>query len=329
MSTALPRRSTRTGLGLTELGLGGAQFGNLYRAMPDSTVDEIVDAAWAAGIRFFDTAPHYGLGLSEERLGAALRRYPRDEYVLSTKVGRLIRPNPGGVGDDTEGFAVPATKRRALDYSASGTLASVEESLERLGLDRIDIAFIHDPDEHWEEAISGAVPALQRLREEGTITSFGAGMNQSAMLARFITEGDADVVMVAGRFTLLEQGSLSDLFPAARAADASVVIAGVYNSGLLATPRPASDAQYNYADAPAELVARTNALADACERYGVSLPDAALAFALRQPGVASVVVGASHPGHIPDTTARYETAVPDALWQDLVSSGLVDERAFN
>ncbi len=329
MSPNISRRITRTGLELTELGLGGAQFGNLYRAMPDSTVDEIVDAAWDAGIRFFDTAPHYGLGLSEERLGAALRRYPREEYVVATKVGRLIRPNPGGTGEDTEGFAVPATERRLLDYSEAGVLTSVEESLERLGLDRIDIAFIHDPDEHWDEAISGAVPALHRLRDEGTITSFGAGMNQSAMLARFITEGDADLVMVAGRFTLLEQASLADLFPAARAAHASVVVAGVYNSGLLATPRPAPDAQYNYAAAPAELVARTNALADVCELHGVSLPDAALAFALRQPSVASVVVGASRQGHIPDTVARYEKTVPDALWQDLVSAGLVDERAFN
>lgn len=328
-TTPIARRQTRTGLQLTELGLGGAQFGNLYREMPDATAEAIIDAAWAAGIRYFDTAPHYGLGLSEERIGAALRNYPRDEYVVSTKVGRIIRPNPDGVGNDTEGFAVPATRKRIMDYTERGVITSLEESLERLGLDRIDIAFIHDADAHWDEAISGAVPALQRLREEGTIRSFGAGMNQSEMLSRFIREGDADLVMVAGRYTLLEQRSLDDLFPAARETGASVVIAGVYNSGLLARPRPAADAQYNYAAAPSELVARANALADVCESHGVSLPEAAIAFALKHPSVASVSVGASRPGHVDDTIARYNADVPEQLWADLVSAGLVDQRAFN
>ncbi|KAM9861486.1 aldo/keto reductase [Leucobacter sp. BZR 635] len=328
MTNALPRRTTRTGLQLTELGLGCAQFGNLYREMPDATADEIVDAAWAAGIRMFDTAPHYGLGLSEERLGRALRRYPRDEYVLSTKVGRLLRPNPEGVGLDAEGFVVPNTTRRVRDYSEHGVLTSIEESLERLGLDRIDVVYMHDSDDYWDEAMAGAVPALQRLRSEGVISEFGAGMNQSAMLARFIREGDADIAMVAGRYTLLEQGALADLIPAAGENGASIVIAGVYNSGLLARTRPAADAQYNYADAPAELIARTNAIADVCERHGVTLPEAAVQFPLQQPSVASVVIGASRPAHVPDAVARYTAEIPAALWTDLVAAGLLSEAAL-
>lgn len=328
MTTQLTRRSTRTGLSLTELGLGCAQFGNLYRAMPDATVDEIVDTAWAAGIRLFDTAPHYGLGLSEQRLGAALRRYPRDEYLISTKVGRLLRPNPAPTGADPDGFIVADTSMRVWDFSADGVRRSIDESLARLGHDRIDIAYIHDPDEHFSEAVAGAVPALQQLRDEGVITGFGAGMNQAAMLARFVREADADIVMLAGRYTLLEQGALDDLFPAAKEHNAAVVIAGVYNSGLLASPRPPADAQYNYEDAPAELIARAHALADVCERHGVTLPAAAIQFPLQQPQVASVVVGASRPGHVTDALARYETEIPAALWADLEASGLVNAAAF-
>lgn len=328
MTPSISRRTTRTGISVTELGLGCAQFGNLYRVMPDATADEIVDAVWAAGIRMFDTAPHYGLGLSEERLGAALRRYPREEYVLSTKVGRLLRPNPGGTGQDSEGFVVPDTTRRVWDFSERGVLTSIEESLERLGLDRIDIAYIHDPDDHWDEAISGAVPALTRLRSAGVIAEFGAGMNQAGMLARFVREADADIVMLAGRYTLLEQGALADLFPAANETGATVVIAGVYNSGLLAHPRPPADAQYNYADAPAALIARANALADVCESHGVTLPEAALQFPLQQPQVGSVVVGASRQGHVPDTIERYATEIPEALWGDLVEAGLLRETSI-
>lgn len=325
MNTSIPRRTTRGSLSLTELGLGGAQFGNLFREMQYAEVEHIVDTAWEAGIRLFDTAPHYGMGLSEERLGAALRKYPRDEYVLSTKVGRLIRPNPGGEGMGDEGYFVPNTTKRVWDLTERGVITSIEESLERLGTDRIDIAYIHDPDEHWDAAISGAVPALQKLRAEGVIGGFGAGMNQSEMVARFIREGDADVVMLAGRYTLLEQHSLRDVFPAAADTGASVIIAGVYNSGLLSRPRPAADTHYNYEPAPPHILAQVNSLADVCERHGVTLPEAALAFVLKQPRVASVVVGASRAAQIEETLTRYSAEVPDALWSDLISAGLIDE----
>ena len=173
-------------------------------------------AAWDGGIRTFDTAPHYGLGLSERRLGAALRQYPRDEYVISTKVGRLLAPAAPPHGDDAEGFAVPAAFRRVRDYSADGVRRSLEASLARLGLDRIDIAFIHDPDDDGEQAFREAYPALEELRAQGCMRGDRAGMNQTAMLTRFVTDTDVDLVLVAGRFTLLDQSAERDLLPAAQ-----------------------------------------------------------------------------------------------------------------
>lgn len=322
------RRSTRGGLSLTEIGVGGAQFGNLFREMPDAEVERIVAAAWEAGIRLFDTAPHYGMGLSERRLGKALSAYPRDEYVLSTKVGRLILPNPGGTGMDDEFYWVPRTTKRVWDFSADGVRRSIDDSLDRLGLDRIDIAYMHDPDDHWDEAISDAAPALRELREGGVIGGFGAGMNQSEMLARFIREADADIVMVAGRYTLLEQGALADVFPAAEETGASVVIAGVFNSGLLARSRPPADANYDYQSAPPEVIARAHAIADVCERHGVTLPEAAVAFVLRHPRVASVVIGTSRLEQFEQTLERYQAEVPEALWEELAAEGLVDRAAL-
>lgn len=326
MTETITRRTLRGGLALTELGLGCAQMGNLFREMPDAEPERIVAAAWNAGIRVFDTAPHYGMGLSEERLGRALRQYPRDEYVLSTKVGRLIRPNPGGVGMDDQFYMVPRTKKRVWDFSAEGVRTSLEESLERLGLDHIDIAYLHDPDEHWEPAIGEAVPELQRLRDAGTISAFGAGMNQSAMISRFIREGDADVVMLAGRYTLLEQGALADAIPAAHETGAKIVIAGVYNSGLLSRPRPSADANYNYEQVDADVLARAHRIADVCERHGVELPHAALAFVLRQPTVVSVVVGASRAEQVEQSVERFRQPVPDALWHELRDEGLMTEQ---
>lgn len=213
MARALPRRPQ---LRLTELGFGAAQGGNLYRTTTDEEFTSAVDAAWEAGVRYFDTAPHYGLGLSERRLGAALRQRPRDEYVVSTKVGRLLVPSPQDAHlRDSDGFDVPATHRRVWDFSRDGVLRSIEASLDRTGLDRIDIVYLHDPDDHWEQAAHEAVPALIDLRDQGVVGAIGAGMNQSAMLARFVRETDVDVMMCAGRFTLLEQGAAADLLPAA------------------------------------------------------------------------------------------------------------------
>ncbi|MFF5180527.1 aldo/keto reductase [Micromonospora sp. NPDC000316] len=320
-SRALPRRPA---VHLTALGFGAAQGGNLYRGTSDDEFAAAVDAAWAAGIRYFDTAPHYGLGLSERRLGAALRSRPRDEYVVSTKVGRLLVPSPETAHErDTDGFDVPADHRRVWDFSRDGVRRSLEASLERTGLDRVDVVYLHDPDEHWEQAATEAVPALVRLRDEGVIGAIGAGMNQSAMLARFVEETDVDVMMCAGRYTLLEQGALADLLPAAQARGVGVVVAGVYNSGLLARDRPPADAVYNYQQAPPELIMRARRIADVCEAYGVTLPQAALAYVRQHPAVVSTVVGLRDTAQVAETLRRAEADVPNELWPALRAAGLL------
>jgi D-threo-aldose 1-dehydrogenase len=317
-------RTLRSGTALTEIGFGAAQLGNLYRPTGEDEARAAIETAWDAGIRYFDTAPHYGLGLSERRLGAALRGRPRDDYVLSTKVGRLLVPSdaPEGAMDD-QGFAVPATFRREWDLSRDGIRRSVDESLERLGLDRIDIAYLHDPDDHGPQAHAEAIPALIELRDEGIVGAVGAGMNQSAMPAEFVRRHDVDVIMLAGRYTLLEQGALDDLLPAAVDRGVRIVAAAVYNSGLLSQPRPAPDALYDYAPAPAELVARANAIAEVCEEFGLTLPEAAVAFPLRHPAVVSVVVGMRTADQVRGTVARYGADVPEAFWRALAERGLV------
>nr|WP_243074528.1 aldo/keto reductase [Microbacterium sp. SS28] len=323
----MQNRTWGDGLATTELGVGVAQFGNLYRETTDEASTQAIEAAWAAGIRYFDTAPHYGLGLSERRLGAALRDRPRDAYVVSTKAGRLLVPDPEGASRmDDGGFVVPATLRREWDLSRDGIRRSLDESLERLGLDRVDILYLHDPDAHEDAALREALPAMAQLRDEGVVGAIGAGMNQSAMLARFAREAGIDVVMLAGRYTLLEQGALDDLLPAALEHDVAVVAAAIYNSGLLATPRMSADAHYNYGAVPAELLARARAIADVCDEFGITVPDAAVAFPLRHPAVASVVIGTRTAQHVTDAVARYETTIPEEFWSELVARGLLDPR---
>ncbi|RFA10810.1 aldo/keto reductase [Subtercola boreus] len=322
-------RSVSNATSVTEVGFGAAQFGNLFRETTEAEAEGAFEAAWAGGIRYFDTAPHYGLGLSERRLGRLLQGRSRDDFALSTKVGRLIVDNPAGAGQqDDEGFAVPATSRREWDFSADGVRRSLDASLERLGLDRIDIVYLHDPDDFGEQALAEAIPALIELRDQGMIGAVGAGMNQSQLLARFVQESDIDVVMLAGRYTLLEQPALADLLPLALERGVSVVAAGVYNSGLLAGARPRNGAMYNYEPAPPELLARTNAIADVCERHGVTLPEAAIAFPLLHPAVVSVVMGLRTEAQAQETLARFEALVPDALWSDLVGEGLLAAEAL-
>lgn len=307
---------------LSTLGLGGAQVGNLYREVSDAVAEATLAAAWDGGIRYFDTAPHYGLGLSERRFGGFLRQFPRDSYVLSTKVGRLLVRNPRFAGQpDTEGFAVPARTVRQWDFSRDGVRRSIEESLDRLGLDRIDVVYLHDPEGHWRQALDEGVPALLELRDEGVIGAFGAGMNLAAPLTELILGHGVDLVMCAGRYTLLEQAG--DLMAAAQERGVGVVIAGVYNSGLLARSRPGPDPKYDYAPAPQALVERVHTLADLCERHGVTLPEVALAFPLRHPAVVSVVVGAGTPEQVTQNVDRLATAIPQALWAELAASGLV------
>ncbi|TDC61090.1 aldo/keto reductase [Micromonospora sp. KC207] len=318
---ALPRRPA---VRLTELGFGAAQGGNLYRAITDEEFAAAVDTAWEAGLRYYDTAPHYGLGLSERRLGDALRSRPRDEYVVSTKVGRLLVPSPENAHRrDPRGFDVAESHRRVWDFSRDGVLRSLESSLARTGLDRVDIVYLHDPDDHWEQAATEAVPALVELREQGVVRAIGAGMNQSQLLTRFVQETDIDVVMCAGRYTLLEQGALADLLPAAASRGVGVVIAGVYNSGLLSRDRPPADATYNYEQAPPELIERARRIAAVCETYAVTLPQAALAFVRSHPAVVSTVVGLRSGGQVAQTVARWDADVPVELWSALRAAGLL------
>lgn len=313
----------RAGLTVAEFGLGMAPLANLGRVIDESVAMEALEAAWNAGVRYFDTAPHYGVGLGERRLGAFLREKPRDEFILSTKVGRLLVEDPAGTHTDDEGFAVQTTLRRERDYSADGVRRSIDESLERLGLDRVDVVFVHDPDEFYREALDGAFPALDELRREGVVRSFGAGMNQTAMLTEFVRHTDLDIVMCAGRYSLLEQGALDDLLPAALDSSVSVVAAAVFNSGLLANERPAVATTYDYAPAPAALIARVNQLADVCERHGVGLPAAALQFALGHPAVATVCAGARSEAQVKRNVALFDVDIPAALWSDLAESGLI------
>jgi D-threo-aldose 1-dehydrogenase len=310
-------------VGLTQLALGCAQLGNLYRPIDDSEARATVDAAWTEGIRYFDTAPHYGLGLSERRLGAALAGRARGEYALSTKVGRRLLPTDAHGLMDDGGFVVPAAFRRVWDFSRGGVLRSLAESLERLSVDRVDIVYLHDPDDHRDDAFLRAYPALEELRSQGLVKAIGAGMNQSAMLADFARHTDVDVLMLAGRYTLLEQSALDDLLPVCSDRGVAVVAAGVFNSGLLAQPMPSPTGRYDYREAPGELVDRATRIAAACKRHGTTLPAAALAFPLAHPAVVSVCIGAHLPEQVVRNTALGRAAVPGALWVELKEEGLL------
>ncbi|MFE6159969.1 aldo/keto reductase [Streptomyces sp. NPDC056486] len=310
------------GVEVTELSFGAAGLGNLYTPITDEEAAAALDAAWDAGIRYFDTAPHYGIGLSERRLGAALRARPRETYTLSTKAGRLLEEVPGPVGDDLDhGFAVPATHRRVWDFSADGIRRSLETSLTRLGLDRVDIVYLHDPDDHAEQAFREGYPALERLRSEGVVGAIGAGMNQTAMLTRFVRDTDVDAVLCAGRYTLLDQSALAELLPAAQQRGRAVVIGGVFNSGLLADPRPG--ATYDYATAPRALLDRARHLKSMAERHGTTLRAAALAFPLAHPAVATVLVGARSPYEVQGAAAQFTAAVPADFWKEARAEGLL------
>lgn len=314
----------KTGVALTELAFGGAPIGNLYRAVGEDAARQAVDAAWAAGIRYFDTAPHYGLGLSERRLGAALRARPRAEFVVSTKVGRLLVPDEAGrSGRDTDGFDVPAAYRREWDFSRDGVRRSVEESLGRLGLDRVDVVFLHDPDEHWRQAVDEGYPALAELRDQGVVGAIGAGMNQTRMLADFVRHTDMDLLLQAGRYTLADQGALDELLPLCVDRGVRVIAAGVLGSGLLARPRPGPGAKYHYVDAAPDLVDRANRIADVCERYGTTLPTAALRFPFAHPAVVSVAVGCRDAAELRGNVATFNTPVPAELWEALRAEGLL------
>ncbi|WP_431037939.1 aldo/keto reductase [Streptomyces sp. P6-2-1] len=314
-----PRRTLgRSTVAVSPLGFGAAPLGNLYTPLDEETARATVDAAWDAGVRSFDTAPHYGLGLSERRLGAALRGRPREEFTVSTKVGRLLEPHPAPTGSDLAagGFAVPDTLRRRPDYSRDGVLRSLEASLARLGLDRVDLVLVHDPDDHMDTALAEALPALADLRAQGVVGAIGIGMNSVDPLRRFVAEGDPDVVMVAGRWTLLDR-SAAPLLAECAAREVSVIAAAPFNSGLLSTDHPEANGRYDYGTVPAPVLARARALAARCAAHGVPLPRAALCFPLREPVVASVLAGFRSPAEVTSAAAHLARGVPAEVWAEL------------
>jgi len=323
----------RTGLHVTRLGFGGASIGGLYREVAEADAEATVRRAWELGIRAFDVAPLYGYGASERRIGAVLRGLPRDAFVLSTKVGRLVRdavavPPDADVdrqalhGTPDAFYAGTAGRRIVFDYSAEGVRRSLGESLERLGLDRIDLALVHDPDAHWAAAIGGAIPELLRLREAGVIRAVGVGMNQAPMLARFVREADIDAVLVAGRYTLLDQVAMRELLPACERREVAVLVAGVMNSGVLAAPDAA--ARFDYLPAPPEIVARARAIGAACERHGVPVRAAAVQLPLAHPAVTGLIAGVRSVEHLDEYPELLRFPIPAALWGELRAEGVLD-----
>jgi D-threo-aldose 1-dehydrogenase len=322
----------RSGLSVTRLGFGAASIGGVFDEVGEADGLATIERAWELGVRYFDVAPLYGYGTGERRIGLSLAGRDRDDFVVSTKVGKLVRRvdevDPGAdVDRDAFGDRRDADPtqdsgfRVVFDYSRDGILRSIDESLGRLGLDRLDIVYLHDPDDHWEAAIGQAYPTLHRLREEGVVGAIGAGMNQSAMLTRFAREGDFDVFLVAGRYTLLDQDALAELLPTCLERNVAVVVGGVMNSGILAAP--AQTGRFNYKPPPAEIVERARRLAAVCEHHDVPLKAAAIQFPLAHPAVASVVAGVGRVDHLEEYPVFMREAIPAALWAELRNEGLL------
>ena len=336
---SFPLRSVgHTGLKITELGFGTAPLGNLFRPLPDETASRTLATAEDAGLGYYDTAPFYGFGLSERRLGDAIRH--RKDIVLSTKVGRLLKPVPGPV-DETQvrhGYATPMPFEPVYDYSYDAVMRSYEESLQRLGLSRIDILYIHDigrlthgdanAARMAELTKGGGLKALEELRAAKAISGFGMGVNEVAACLEVMNHARLDVILLAGRYTLLEQTPLDDLFPRCEAAGTAIVIGGPYNSGILAVgTKTGAPLYYNYEPAPQDVIAKVRRIEAVCGSHGVPLPAAALQFPLAYRLVASVIPGLDSPDRVSQTIALYGHKIPAALWQDLKQEKLIREDA--
>lgn len=304
---------------VTRLGMGAAPLGGLFTEVTDEQAFEAVAAAVDRGIRYVDTAPLYGHGLSEIRLGKALRRLGERAagVAVSTKVGRLLRPGT----DPTTIFRGVPPLRPVFDFSHDGVWRSLDESLDRLGRDRVDIVHVHDPDDFGDQAVAEALPALVELREQGVIGAVGAGMNQAAMLARFVREADIDCVLLAGRYTLLDQSGLDELLPLCEERGVAVIAAGVFNSGVLADPTPG--ATYDYAPASDEVLSRAQRIGQVCRSHGVELAAAAVQFPAAHPAVRAVLVGARSAAEAAEAARLAEVPIPGELWSDLRSQGLL------
>ena len=324
------RRLGRASLAVTVLGFGAAPLGDLFAKLDEAAAVATVEAALAGGVRLIDTSPLYGHGLSEHRVGAALRRSSARGVVVSTKVGRVTEPFAGR--GDGSGYLGGLPHALRFDYSYDGAMRSLEQSALRLGVDAIDIALIHDVDvwthgadaieARFAEAMEGAYRALERLRAAGAVKAIGVGVNEAPMCERFARAGDFDAMLLAGRYSLLEQPALAAFMPLALKKGIGVMLGGVFNSGILATG-PVPGAKYNYKPAPPEVMARVAAIAAVCARHGVPLRRAALQFPLGHPAVASLVMGAVSPGEVADQIAELAAPVPAVLWADLKSEGLL------
>lgn len=342
------RQVGRTKLKTNLLGLGTVQIGGWPRRLPEEEAHKVLESAWDAGIRTFDTAPMYGMGMSEERLGRFLAYKPKESYVISTKVGRIVEDDPNNsqpTGDDEFWKGAPP-RLYHFDFSYDGVMRSVEQSLERTGLSKFDMLLIHDADEHVDEALDGCYKALDKLRSEGTVTAIGAGMNQNPALARMASEVDMDVFLLAGRYTLLDHAALTELFPICEKKGTTILIGGVYNSGVLNTPVKGASFDYvpldenwraNVLDhgvrAPADhetgdyWLQRAQAIDAVCQRHNVPLSTAAIQFSAAHPIVSSIPVGAGRPERFQQNMDALTADIPDDLWAELKHEGLMAEDA--
>jgi D-threo-aldose 1-dehydrogenase len=319
-----------TSLEVTRLGFGSAPIGGLYNAVETQTAIETIEAAWASGVRVFDTAPLYGMGNAEKRLGVALGCRQRSEFILATKVGRLLREtevlDPTQVQDGESTWSGVPALNPVFDFSYDGALRSIDESLERLGLEHVDIVHIHDADQHFDEAIHGAYRALVRLRDEGVVGAIGAGMNQWQMLLRFAEQGDFDCFLLAGRYSLLDCSSLVRFLPVCQERGISVIVGGVFNSGILTDPY-SSDPKYDYGRAAPDVVERARRIDAICATHRVSLMAAAIQFPCAHPAVAAVVVGSRTADEAADNARLFEQTIASDLWLELKHEGLLPEDA--
>jgi D-threo-aldose 1-dehydrogenase len=312
-----------TGVDVTALGLGCAPLGGLFEVVTDEAAQDTIGAAFDVGVRYLDVAPLYGYGLAEQRLGRGLTGHSRESFVVSTKVGRLVESRSERLSGDMFVGAPPGEAR--FDFTRDGVMRSLDASLERLALERIDVVFIHDPDDYAEEAITQAYPQLAELRAAGVVGAIGVGMNQTALLTRFAEETDVDCILCAGRYTLLDQTALARLLPVCVDRGVAVVIGGVFNSGILADPSPG--AHFDYTVAGPGVVARAQELARVCQRHGVPLKAAALQFPIHHPAVVSVLIGARSAAELREGVAMFDYPIPAELWPDLVGRGLLPPSA--
>jgi len=332
MNTAIPapvgRTLPATGQRLPAFGLGCAALGNLYAAVSDADAAATLDAAWANGLTYFDTAPYYGHGLSERRLGDWLKAGGGPGAVVSTKVGRGLIPLDGRPAPD-HGFVDPAPFAPVFDYGRDAVMRQVEQSLARLGRDRIDIAFVHDigamthGDDHPEvfrAAVEGAFPALAALKSQGVVGAIGIGVNEVAVCLETLAHVDLDAILLAGRYTLLDQSAAAELLTLCERRAVGVIVGGPFNSGILS-----GGDRYDYAAAPPAIIERVRRLRAICADHGVDLAAAALRYPLRHPAVVSVVAGTRSPAEVRANAAHMAVPVPDALWGALAAEGLIEE----